>query len=128
MAWIEKKQRRDGGVSARVVWRLGGGRDGNYQCETFSAGTDPLTAPPRFIDSGEEYVRQIVDLSPGQRKRYLGHLKVLGETQVRDSLLFTKPVTSITEADLKDWLIGWDRSRKTKATIPGSSTGSSPRS
>ncbi|MDQ6933811.1 MAG: hypothetical protein M3130_00665 [Actinomycetota bacterium] len=48
------------------------------------AGTDPLTAPPRFVDLGEEYVRQIVDLSPGQRKRYLGHLKVLGETRVRE--------------------------------------------
>jgi hypothetical protein len=39
---------------------------------------DPLTRPPRFEDIGEEYVRQIVDLSPGQRKRYLGQLKVLG--------------------------------------------------
>ena len=86
MAWIEKKKRSDGGVSARVVWRLGGSRDGAYQSETFSAGsdaqnlaradgfkkmvdaagqrwpdgwvrgegfvrpagTDPLTAPPRF--------------------------------------------------------------------------------
>ena len=81
--------------------------------------TDPLTAPPRFIDIGEEYVRQIVDLSPGQRKRYLGHLKVLGSTRVRGSLLFTKPVTAITEADLKDWLIDWDRSLKTKANYHG---------
>ena len=157
MAWIEKKKRSDGGVSARVVWRLGGTRGGAYQSETFSAGTDaqnvaradgfkrmvdaagqrwpdgwvkgegfvrpagkdPLTAPPRFVDLGEEYVRQIVDLSPGQRKRYLGHLKVLGETRVRGSLLFTKPVTAITEADLKEWLIDWDRSLKTKANYHG---------
>ena len=28
MAWIDKKKRSDGGVSARVVWRLGGTRDG----------------------------------------------------------------------------------------------------
>ncbi|MDQ3306802.1 MAG: site-specific integrase [Actinomycetota bacterium] len=157
MAWIEKKMRSDGGVSARVVWRLGGTRGGAYQSETFSAGTDaqnvaradgfkkmvdagghrwpdgwvkgegfvrpagtdPLTAPPRFVDLGEEYVRQIVDLSPGQRKRYLGHLKVLGETRVRASLLFTKPVTAITEADLKEWLIDWDRSLKTKANYHG---------
>jgi hypothetical protein len=151
MAWIEKKQRTDGGISARVVWRLGGRRDGAYQSETFSAGTDaqnlaradgfkkmvdaagqgwpdgwvrgegfvrpvgtdPLTAPPRFHEIGEEYVRQIVDLSPGQRKRYLGHLKVLASTRVRGSLIFTKPVTVLTEADLKDWLIDWDRSLKT---------------
>jgi hypothetical protein len=42
MAWIEKKKRNDGGVSARVVWRLGGSRDGAYQSETFSAGTDAM--------------------------------------------------------------------------------------
>ncbi|GAW47896.1 uncharacterized protein PD653_1205 [Nocardioides sp. PD653] len=30
---------------------------------------DPLTEPPRFVDIGEEYVRQIVDRSSGQRKR-----------------------------------------------------------
>ncbi len=40
MAWIEKKQRTDGGVSARVVWRLGGTREGAYQSETFGAGSD----------------------------------------------------------------------------------------
>lgn len=157
MAWIEKKKRSDGGVSARVVWRLGGTREGAYQSETFSVGSDaqncaradgfkkmvdaggqrwpdgwvrgegfvrpvvvdPLTAPPRFVDIGEEYVRQIVDLSPGQRKRYLGHLKVLGSTRVRDSLVFTKPVTAIGEADLKVWLIEWDRSLKTKANYHG---------
>ncbi len=126
MAWIEKKQRRDGGVSARVVWRLGGTRGGGYQSETFSAGSDaqnlaradgskkmvdaagqrwpdgwvkgegfvrpgedPLRAPPRFDEIGEEYVRQIVDLSPGQRKRYPGQLKVLAGTRVRGSLIFT---------------------------------------
>lgn len=158
MAWIDRRRRSDGGVSARVVWRLGGVRDGAYQAETFSAGSDaqnlaradgfkkmvdaagqqwpdgwvrgegfvrpagvndPLKAPPRFVDIGEQYVRQIVDLSPGQRKRYLGHLKVLGETRVRGALVFTKPVTSITEADLKEWLIDWDRSLKTKANYHG---------
>ncbi len=40
MAWIEQKQRRDGGVSARVVWRLGGTREGAYRSETFGAGSD----------------------------------------------------------------------------------------
>ncbi len=139
-----------------MVWRLGGTRDGAYQAETFSVGSDaqnlaradgfkrmvdaagqhwsdgwvkgegfvrppgesdPLK-PPRFVDLAEEYVRQIVDLSPGQRKRYLGHLKVLGKPGW-GSLLFTKPVTSIHEADIKDWLIDWDRSLKTKANYHG---------
>jgi hypothetical protein len=35
---------------------------------------DPMTPPPRFDVIGEEYVRQIVDLWPGLRKRYLGQL------------------------------------------------------
>jgi hypothetical protein len=33
-----------------------------------------MTPPPSFDKIGEEHVRQIVDLSPGQRKRYLGQL------------------------------------------------------
>lgn len=158
MVWIEKRNRADGGTSARVVWRLGGERDGLYQSETFGAGTDamnlerargfqkmveaagqrwpegwvrgegfvrpagepdPFVRPPRFVDIGEAYVRQIVDLSPGQRKRYLGHLHVLARIRIRGTLVFTKPVTSITEADLKEWLIGWDRSLKTKANYHG---------
>jgi integrase len=158
MAWTEKRQRSDGAVSARVVWRLGGVREGVYQSETFGAGSDaqnlaradgfkkmvdaagqrwpegwvkgegfvrpkgdsdPLKSPPRFVDIGEEYVRQIVDVSAGQRKRYLGHLKVLGETPVFGALIFTKSATAITEADLKGWLISWDRSLKTKANYHG---------
>jgi hypothetical protein len=158
MAWIEKRTRGDGGVSARVIWRLGGTREGAYQAETFSVGsdaqnlaradgfkkmvdaagqrwpdgwikgegfvrpaweTDPLKPPPPFVELGEEYVRQIVDLSPGQRKRYLGHLQVLAGTSVRGSLPFTKPVTAITESVLKEWLIDWDRSLKTKANYHG---------
>lgn len=40
MAWIEKRHRNDGGISACVRWRLGGTRDGAMQLEVFSAGTD----------------------------------------------------------------------------------------
>jgi hypothetical protein len=122
MAWIEQRRRADGGLTARVIWRLGGGRDAVRVSETFSVGSatqnlaradgfkrmveaggerwpdgwvkgegfvrpldvaDPLTRPPRFDEIGEEYVRQIVDLSPGQRKRYLGQLQVLACTAVR---------------------------------------------
>lgn len=135
MAWIDKKQRRDGGVSARVVWRLGGARDGAYQSETFSAGTDAVNMErargfksmvdaagqrwPEVWVRGEEYVRQIVDLSPGQRKRYLGQLRVLASTRVQGELVFTKSVTSTTEPDLRAWLLTWDRSMKTKSNYHG---------
>ena len=27
MAWIEQRRRADGGLTARVIWRLGGARD-----------------------------------------------------------------------------------------------------
>ena len=78
-----------------------------------------MTPPPSFDKIGEEYVRQIVDLSPGQRKRYLGQLQVLARTPVRGSLMFAGPVTAIGEAQLKTWLIEWDRSLKTKANYHG---------
>ena len=80
---------------------------------------DPMTPPPSFDKIGEEYVRQIVDLSPGQRKRYLGQLQVLARTPVRGSMVFAGPVTAISEAQLKTWLIEWDRSLKTKANYHG---------
>ena len=80
---------------------------------------DPMTPPPSFDKIGEEYVRQIVDLSPGQRKRYLGQLQVLARTPVRGSLIFAGPITVIGEAQLKTWLIEWDRSLKTKANYHG---------
>jgi hypothetical protein len=80
---------------------------------------DPMTPPPSFDKIGEEYVRQIVDLSPGQRKRYLGQLQLLARTPVRGSLVFAGPVTAIGEAQLKTWLIEWDRSLKTKANYHG---------
>lgn len=56
--------------------------------------SDPVTPPPAFHEIGEEYVRQIVDLSPGQRKRYLGELRVLARTPVRGALVFAGPVTA----------------------------------
>jgi hypothetical protein len=80
---------------------------------------DPMTPPPSFDKIGTEYVRQIVDLSPGQRKRYLGELQVLARTPVRGSLIFAGPITAIGEAQLRTWLIEWDRSLKTKANYHG---------
>src|SRR5215212_251012 len=40
-------------------------------------------------------------------------------TPVRGSLIFAGPVTAIGEAQLKTWLIEWDRSLKTKANYHG---------
>jgi len=37
---------------------------------------DRYCAPPSFAAVGEEYVRQIVELSPGQRKRYLAQIRL----------------------------------------------------
>lgn len=157
MAWIEQRKREDSGTSARVVWRLGGGRSGPRQDETFAAGTDeqnlsraegfkkmveaaggawpqdwvkgegfvrPKTAdaytpPPSFVEVGKEYVLQIVDLSPGQRKRYLNQVTTLAEARIRRELIFGRPVNAITELDIKAWLIDWDRALKTKANYHG---------
>lgn len=145
MAWITRRKRSDGGVSATVVWRHRGDREGRYQAETFSAGSDaqnlaradgfkkmveaagqdwpdgwvkgegfvrppeseePLKRAPRFREIGEEYVRQIVDLSPRQRKRYLSALRTLESVEIGGKRIFARPVTDITDADLRVWLIG----------------------
>ena len=74
-------------------------------------------------EAGEEYVRQIVDLSPGQRKRYLDQLRILpgrGARHVRTRIFrSTRTVAQVHEAEVKAWLIGWDRSLKTKANYHG---------
>jgi integrase len=162
MAWLEQKERADGGSSYMVRWRLGGTRTGPRQTETFGAGSDeqnqaraegflkmvvaagedwpdgwvkgqgfvraradsnPMVPPPMFADLGETYVRQIVDCSPGQRKRYLDQLRILTEVSVAGRggqyLPFARNVTQVHEADIKAWLIGWNRSLKTKANYHG---------
>jgi hypothetical protein len=40
MAWIERRRRADGGLTARVFWRPGGCRDTPRAWETFGAGSD----------------------------------------------------------------------------------------
>lgn len=157
MAWIEERRRTDGGVSARVMWRLGGRRGAPREKETFSAGSDAQNraradgfkqmvdaagqhwpdgwvkgegfvrvraevrhlAPPSFAAVGEEYVRQIVDLSPGQRKRYLAQIRLLVDIEVRGVRIFGRTIDAIAERDIKAWLIDWDRSLKTKANYHG---------
>jgi len=157
VAWIEEKKRGDGVVSAHVIWRLGGGRAGERQIETFSAGKseenvaraegflkmvvsagqrwpdgwirgegfvrpnggDPLAEAPTFQVIGEEYVRQIVDITPGQRKRYLSQISTLARTEIRGAVPFAQKVTAVGEQHVKAWLIDWDRALKTKANYHG---------
>ena len=33
MAWIEQRRRADGGLTARVIWRLAGGRDAQMETQ-----------------------------------------------------------------------------------------------
>nr|MCW2727339.1 hypothetical protein [Aeromicrobium sp.] len=80
---------------------------------------DPYSPPPSFAAVGEEYVRQIVDLSPGQRKRYLSQIRVLAGLEIRGTRIFARPIDAIAERDIKAWLIAWDRSLKTKANYHG---------
>jgi hypothetical protein len=87
------------------------------------SGDDPMRPPPTVADVGEQYVRQIVDLSPGQRKRYLAQVRTLVDVEVAGSSgpyrPFDRTVAQVKEADVKAWLIGWDRSLKTKANYHG---------
>jgi integrase len=82
-----------------------------------------MQPPPTVAAVGEEYVRQIVGLSPGQRKRYLDQVRILASVEVPSTRgayrPFDQPVTSVHEADVKAWLIDWDRSLKTKANYHG---------
>ena len=52
MAWIEQRRRSDGGVSARVFWRPGGGRDTPRVWETFSVGTDAQNSREQTASRG----------------------------------------------------------------------------
>jgi len=79
----------------------------------------PWQPTPSFADVGEKYVRQIVDLSPGQRKRYLAQISTLAELEVRGVRIFERPIDAVTEGDIKAWLIEWDRALKTKANYHG---------
>ena len=72
---------------------------------------------------GEAYVRQIVDCSPGRRKRHLDQLRILADVSVVGPGGPYPPrarnMTQVHEADIKAWLIDWDRSLKTKANYHG---------
>ena len=87
------------------------------------ADADPMKPPPTVAEIGEEYVRQVVDLSPGQRKRYLAQVRLISSVEVSGRAgpyrPFDRSVAMVKEGDVKAWLIGWDRSLKTKANYHG---------
>ena len=89
MAWIEARKRSDGGTSFLVRWRLGGSRAGRPQLETFGAGSDARNR------ARAEGFRDTVAAAGEQWP----------EGWVKD--------------DIRAWLIGWDRSPKTKANYHG---------
>jgi integrase len=73
---------------------------------------------------GLEYVNQIVDCGPAQRKRYKSQLQILQSAEVirADGVKvrpFAGPIGALTEDDVKLWLIQWRRSIKTKANYHG---------
>lgn len=163
MAWIETRNRTDGGSSYIVRWRLGGARGGQPQHEMFSRSSDeknlaqadgfkrmvtaageewpegwvkgkgfvrerpadlgPALGSRSVEEVGSEYVNQLVDCSPGQRKRYQSQLRLLKDLEVQGATglyrPFDAPIGNVTEQDVKIWLIGWKRSLKTKANYHG---------
>jgi integrase len=72
---------------------------------------------------GSEYVDQLVDCSPGQRKRYHAQLRLLKDLDIQGTSgpyrPFDAAINKVTEDDVKAWLIGWKRSLKTKANYHG---------
>lgn len=80
---------------------------------------DPYSPPLSFAEVAEAYARQIVDISPGHRKRILSQVRILTTVDVRGEKPFEAAITAIAEADIKAWLTGWDRSLKTKANYHG---------
>ncbi|HVQ90369.1 MAG TPA: hypothetical protein VMU51_04985 [Mycobacteriales bacterium] len=86
---------------------------------------DDPALPARSVEAvGLEYVDQLVDCSSGQRSRYRSQLRTLTAVEVRGRQggahrPFDTTVSSVTEDDIKAWLIGWDRSLKTKANYHG---------
>jgi integrase len=77
----------------------------------------------RLDEVGLEYVNQIVDCSPGQRRRYRAQIRLVTAVEIRGRngpyRPFDAPIADITEDDVKAWLINWDRSLKTKANYHG---------
>src|SRR5688572_5393681 len=72
---------------------------------------DPMQPPPTVAAVGEEYIRQIVDLSPGQRKRYLDQVRILASLEVPSirapNRPSTRPATTSHEPTLTPGMSTW---------------------
>lgn len=77
----------------------------------YGKGSEEEATSTEMTVFGAKYVDQLVELTPGQRKRYHSQVRVLAG--------FFPVVEDVTEADVKTWLIGWSRSIKTKANYHG---------
>ena len=109
-------------IAAGEFWPDGWVKGAGFVRPNPAAGTS--VSPPRAVSEvGLEYVDQIVDCSPGQRKRYRDQLRLLKTVEVRGRTgtyrPFDAPIDKVSEDDVKAWLIGWDRSLKTKANYHG---------
>jgi integrase len=85
---------------------------------------DRVRGDQKLVDVGLEYVAQIVDCSPGQRRRYRGQLRILENVElVRHDGALIRPfagyIADVTEDDIKLWLIQFDRALKTKSNYHG---------
>jgi hypothetical protein len=109
-------------VAAGEFWPDSWVKGAGFVQEAPAAGAT-VSAPRTVREVGLEYVDQIVDCSPGQRKRYRAQVRLLPTIEVRGKTgtyrPFDAPVDKVGEDDVKAWLIGWDRSMKTKANYHG---------
>jgi integrase len=118
---------RDMVKAAGEYWPDGWVKGRGFVRESAPADVDVPVTSRMFNDVAREYVNQIVGCSPGQRARYRSQVRQLSDLDVRGPAGSYKPfgqeIASITEDDIKAWLIGWDRSMKTKANYHGLLTG-----
>ncbi len=132
MAWIEKRKRGSGGVSVRVVWRLGGTREGARQVETFSVGTNDqnlarATSFMRLVDlagqrwpegwvKGEGFVRPASEPDPLTKPPTFVEI---GESYVRQIVDRPRGSASATSVSSRSW-------RRPRCAAPTSSPSPSP--
>lgn len=133
MATIKARIRSDGSRSYRVVWREGGGRDGSWESETFSARSDagrfcravdsfgqcwpegwikgvgysaptpPAAAVPSFVSFAQSYVRDLTGITPATRHRYDRQVLAL-DGQLRILLLQEPDVGNVEDVHIRRWV------------------------
>lgn len=114
---------RDMVTTAGEHWPEGWIKGRGFVRDLMSDAVGRVEAPRSVEAVGLEYVDQIVDCSPAQRSRYKGQLRTLKALEVSGRhgtyRPFDQRIDQVTEDDVKAWLIGWQRSPKTKANYHG---------